>query len=728
MNMSLNRFLAVCLGLLIGFSAHGAATEARLVMPVETVKAGETITVGVLLEMKPGWHTYWKNSGDSGMATKIIWTLPDGITAGEIQWPAPEIYESAGLVTYVHHEQAMLLVPLTVGSQVTAGDLTLKARVSWLECEKLCVPGRTEVNAALKISSETKASNDAELIKKWQGKLPKLNETLKATAHWEGDVKEDKRNLIIEFTPEANVADWDFFPYKGEDSSVSPKSEKLGQKKGRFILRKFVTADEGKWPTEIKGLIVGGSKADKPTIAYETTIKIGDGEAPTSVAANVSGSTTATAAKPGQPLALMLLYAFIGGMILNIMPCVLPVISLKILGFVKQSQEDPARVRFLGLIYGLGVIVSFLVLAGLVIAVQLAGKAANWGMQFQNPIFLVFMTVLVILIALNLFGVFEVTMNDNVMGAAGQLASKKGPSGAFFNGVLATILATPCTAPFLGAALGFAFAQSAMVILLVFVTIGLGLAFPYVLLSWQPRWLKFLPKPGAWMEKFKILMGFPMLATALWLFSVATNHFGQNGVLWLGIMLVIIALAAYIFGEFVQRGQKHRGIAGVLSAILLFGGMIYVLEGRLNWRSPQRSETASASESVKLVSKAGIPWKAWSLAAVEEARKNGKTVLVDFTAEWCWTCKLNMESSIDIAAVKQKLEEINGIVLIGDYTLEDPAITRELEKYKRAGVPLALVFSPDMSTEANVLPELLTPSLVLEALDKAASKQMTSTK
>jgi len=729
MNMILSRFLAVCLGLLVGFTAQGAATTARLVVPVETVKPGDTITVGVLLEMLPGWHTYWKNPGESGMASKIIWTLPDGVTAGEIQWPTPEVYEdkTVDLTTYVHHDQAMLLVPLTIGANVTTGDLDLNARVSWLECEKLCVPGRTEVAAKLRITTATKPSSDAALIKTWQDKLPKANETLKASAAWAGEAKEGKRSLLIEFTPTGEAQDWNFFPYRGADFSVGPKSEKVGLTEGRYTLRKTVTSDEGKWPTVINGLIVGGSNPEKPAIAFEAAIRIGGPDGASSVDTASSFASDSASAQPNiapRSLVAMLIYAFIGGMILNIMPCVLPVISLKILGFVHQSQQDPKRVRMLGLVYAVGVVVSFLVLAALVIGVQQAGKAASWGMQFQNPQFLVVLTILVTLVALNLFGVFEVTMNSNVMGAAGQLASQKGPSGAFFNGVLATILATPCTAPFLGVALGFAFAQSAAVILLVFVTIALGLAFPYVLLSWQPKWLKFLPKPGAWMERFKILMGFPMIATAIWLFSLAAGHFGRSGVLWIGLLLVFIGLAAYIFGEFVQRGSKHRGFSGALAAFLLLGSLGYILEGQLNWRSPERAGTTATT----LESKVGIDWKSWNVAAVEAARKSGKPVFVDFTADWCVTCQANKRTSIEITSVKEKLDAIGAVSLLGDYTYEDAAIAAELKKYGRAGVPLVIVFPADPQAQPIVLPELLTPGIVLGALEKAAPKQLSSVK
>jgi len=330
------------------------------------------------------------------------------------------------------------------------------------------------------------------------------------------------------------------------------------------------------------------------------------------------------------PTLEIFLYAFVGGLILNIMPCVLPVIALKILGFVNQSKADPARVRRLGLIYALGVLCSFLLLALLVIGVQRAGQAAGWGMQFANPKFLVFMTVLVTLVALNLFGLFEVNLGGGAMSAAGELASKEGAGGAFFHGVLATALATPCTAPFLAPALGFAFSQPAGIIIVMFLTIGLGLSAPYVVLSWEPGWLKFLPRPGVWMSHFKVAMGFPMLATAVWMFWLAGKHYGEAGILWFGLFLVVLALAAWVWGQFVQRGTKRRGLAMAISLLLVVCGFSYTMESELRWRAPvQRAATGVPANRP-----GGIAWEPWSQEAVAKARADGRPVLVDFTADW----------------------------------------------------------------------------------------------
>jgi thiol:disulfide interchange protein DsbD len=411
----------------------------------------------------------------------------------------------------------------------------------------------------------------------------------------------------------------------------------------------------------------------------------------------------------------MLLYAFIGGLILNIMPCVLPVIALKILGFINHAQHEPRRVRALGLVYAAGVLVSFLALAVIVIGVKAAGHHAGWGMQFGNPEFIVVLTTLITLVALNLFGVFEVTLGGRTLSAAGQLAAKQGAAGAFFNGLLATALATPCTAPFLAPALGFAFAQSASVILLVFLFVGLGLAAPYVVLSWNPAWLKFLPKPGAWMEKFKIAMGFPMLLTAVWLFNLAEDDYGKN-VLWLGVFLVFVAFAAWIFGAFVQRARTGKGVAVVIVLILLVGGYAFALENQLHWRAPVvvAGPTGSLQESPD-----GIDWQPWTQEAVAQARAAGKPVLVDFTANWCLTCQVNKKIAIEIPSVRQKLKEIKAVALLGDYTHFPDSITAELNRFNRAGVPLVLVYPKNPDAEPIVLPEVLTPGIVLDALDRA---------
>jgi thiol:disulfide interchange protein DsbD len=703
-------FLGAAWLCLAGLSVHAAHTQARLVLAANAARPGDTVLAGVQLRMDPRWHTYWRNPGASGMASKIEWQLPAGITAGAIQWPVPEKLPDEDLTTYIYTNDVVLLVPLKLAADARPGPLDLKASVSWLECDVQCVPGKTSVQATLNVGTETRASQDAALIEAWQARMPKSGDGLSARAWWEKTAAGNSLLLLLEWNSTAAASEADFLPDASEDFEVQPATERIPAEPGKIRLRKEVKKLAGDWPRQISGVLIQQSGSAR--LAYEVNLPI---ESSTPAAAANPSPTSATGLVAAS-LWKMLLYAFLGGLILNVMPCVLPVIALKILGFVGQAKDEPRQVRKLGLIYALGVLGSFLVLAGLVIGVKAAGHKAGWGMQFGNPQFLVLLTALVTLVALNLFGLFEINPGGRVMGAAGTLASEQGPMGAFFNGVLATILATPCTAPFLGAALGFAFTQTAGIIVLMFVVVGLGLASPYVILSWQPAWLKFLPKPGAWMERFKVAMGFPMLATAVWLFSLIPLHYGKRA-LWLGLFLVTLALAAWIYGEFVQRGRAHRGLGMAAALVLLVGGYLYAVEGQLRWRSPVPE--AAALGSLK-ESPDGIDWQRWSPAAVAQARAQGRPVFVDFTADWCLTCQANKRIAIDIPSVRAKLKDVNAIALLGDYTRLPDDITTELNRFGRAGVPLVLVYSKNPSEPPQVLPEALTPGIVLAALDRAA--------
>ena len=726
---------AICL-CLAALTAQAAHTQVRLLLSAETVKPGDTVLAGVDLKMEPGWHTYWKNPGAAGLATKIEWQLPPGITAGEIQWPLPEKLPPAEITTYGYENEVMLLVPLTVetNSNLPEGQVDLKANVSWLECKDVCVPAKQDVEVKLNIGSGTKTSVEAAMIELWQMKVPGFfndGGIGNVSAWWEKSATGDTRPLIIEVSVlEKGWTPVDLFPDANDAFEVQAAIEQTANNPGEVSFRKLVKKFSGGWPMEISGVLViqsGGKRfgyqvelpvANKAP-AGETNMESRTGVAPVSDISQ-SGKNRETCATPVIPV--MLLYAIIGGLILNIMPCVLPVIALKILGFVGEARSEPRRVRKLGLIYALGVLVSFLALAAIVIGVKAAGRHAGWGMQFGSPVFIVCLTTLVMLVALNLFGVFEVSLGGRTMDAADKLASKHGTTGAFFNGVLATVLATPCTAPFLSVALGFAFAQEASIIVLIFLFVGLGLAAPYVLLSWNPAWLKFLPKPGAWMEKFKIAMGFPMLATVMWLLHVAASDYGR-GVFWLGIFLVIVAFAAWIFGEFVQRGRKGKGIAVALVLILMFGGYAYALENRLHWRE-MIAETDAASSAKP---SGGIDWQPWTPETVAQARAAGKPVLVDFTATWCVTCNAIIKPALENQSVSAKLKEMNAVALLADYTRTPAEITDEISKYGGAGVPLVLIYPKNPDAAPIVLPQpspLQLPSsyskTVLDALDRAA--------
>ena len=712
------KLLPVVFLLLAGGFARAAHTQVQLLLSADAARPGDTIWAGVDMKMDPEWHTYWRNPGEAGMATKIQWQLPPGVTAGDIQWPLPEKLPPAEVTTYGYNNEVILLVPLKIAADLKPGmALDLKANVSWLECKEECIPGSATVAAQLHTGWKTETSADATTIDLWKSKVPKSGDRLKAQAWWEKPADGDKRSLILEWSAPNGATEADFFPKASDNFDIQAVTENLPARADEIRLRKTVQKFSGDWPKEVSGAIVMNINGQRQ--GFEVKMPVSDqapaGETISASSESRTGFQPVGAGKrPGLPL--MLLYAFIGGLILNIMPCVLPVIALKILGFINHAQHEPGRIRTLGLIYAAGVLGSFLALAAIVIGVKAAGHHAGWGMQFGSPVFIVCLTILITLVALNLFGVFEVTLGGRTLSAAGQLASQQGAPGAFFNGLLATALATPCTAPFLAPALGFAFAQNSTLIVLIFLFVGLGLAAPYVVLSWNPVWLKFLPKPGAWMEKFKIAMGFPMLLTAVWLFNLAADDYGTN-VLWLGVFLVLLALAAWIFGEFVQRGRTGKGVAVVIVLILLIGGYAFALENQLHWREPIAVADSTATSPA---SPDGINWEPWSLEAVTKAQSEGHPVLVDFTANWCLTCQVNKKIAIEIPSVREKLKEINAVALVADYTHFPDSITTELNRYGRAGVPLVLVYPKAVDAQPIVLPQILTPGIVLGALDRAA--------
>lgn len=709
-------------------SAQGwaqAKTRAELLLEADAAPPGETVMAAVRLQMAKGWHTYWRNPGESGKATEISWQLPDGVSADEILWPPPEVHSASGMTTYVYHNEVFLLVPLRLDPALKPGTpLELAAEVDWLECEVACVPGRAQVRARLEVAADRRPSTHAETIAAWRSRVPQPLPGLEVRAWWEKTAVGEQASLNIEGNLVGDFSPTDFLAYEADAFEVKPGAKVVPKTDGRFHLIKEVTLFGKSQPERILGILVKNYPADGPIRAVEVILSPAyEGARNGSyVSDNNSGFTSFSASKTAihGSLLAMLGLAFLGGMILNVMPCVLPVVALKVLGFVQQSGEKPGYARRLGLIYALGILVSFW---GLVIAVLLvrgAGGEAGWGMQMQNPVFRVVLLTVVTLVALNLFGVFEVLLPGVATETASFLASQQGPAGAFFHGVLATALATPCTAPFLAVALGFAFTQPAWFLWLSFTAVALGLAFPYVALSWNPAWLRFLPKPGPWMVRLKVFMGFPMLATAIWLLDFSAPTYGEGGILWLGLYLVVLSLAAWIWGEFGQRGGSRRQWpAAAVGLVLVAAGYFFILERRLQWRTAQITEESSeSSQAQHIAARRDILWLPWDPDLVEKARLAGRPVLVDFTARWCLTCQANKRFALDVPEVKQRLKELNVLTLRADNTNPNPLINAELKRYGRAGVPLVVLFPPQPTAPPIVLPELLTPTTVLDALNR----------
>lgn len=670
-----------------------AKTKVDLLVESAEAKPGTTVMVGLHLRMPDHWHTYWQNPGDSGDSTKMTWeNLPEGITAGAMQWPVPEKVEWLEMFTYAYHHDVLLMIPLTLSADLKPGEYQLNGKVVWLECEESCLPGDKQVAATLVVGEDTKPGPNRELFETWREKLPDTKVLPAIPASWTGKPVEGKREIAIEapFGKGAVVA---FIPDSAKDKawSISHDSVQVIEMK-QTLIRKTVESEQGEWPAVISGVL--RVELDGAVQGYRTEVQIGDGEE------TVAGTVIAESV---QSIWLILGGAFLGGLILNIMPCVLPVISLKILGFVQQSQESPERVRKLGLTYALGVWASFLALAGVLISAKNSTQMASWGMQMQSPYFNLVLLLVVVLVALNLFGVFEVTLGGSTMTKASELSSREGFMGAFFNGVLATALATPCTAPFLAGAMGVALTQGQGTIIAAMSAVAFGLASPYVILSFRPDWLKFLPKPGDWMVQFKMIMGFPMLAAGIWILSFTGPMFGKAGVLWLGVLLVFVALAAWVFGEFKQRAASMSLRPLVACGVLLLSGYGLAMEWGLDWRKTRNDS---------------IQWTAWSPEAEQKARTVGKVVLIDFTADWCITCKANKRTSIEIDSVRAVLKERGVVTMTGDYTNKDPRITKVLHDHRRSGVPLVLVYSSG-ENKPEVLPVMLTPQIVLDALENA---------
>lgn len=412
---------------------------------------------------------------------------------------------------------------------------------------------------------------------------------------------------------------------------------------------------------------------------------------------------------------LMLLFAFIGGLILNLMPCVLPVLSIKVLSLTQQAQES--RRRLLGLTFTMtaGVLISFWVLAGAIILVQTAGGHAGWGFQFQNPIFLLLMTILMVLFALNLFGVYEIWLPSSTQTGMGKLTSKSGFGGAFFNGVLMTLLATPCSAPFLGSAMGFAFSQPPLILFLFFTATALGLAFPFMIFAIFPRSLSWLPKPGSWMLLFKQFLGFLLMGTAVWLLWVLGKATALNVVVATLVLLLLLGFGAWIIGFLGAPGKKasHVLLSWLILVILALGGWFYAVQPAL-----KQEEKAHTISSTDIWAKDAQGWHVWSPQLIQELQAQGKTIFVDFTADWCLTCKANELGVLSLNSIKELFNEFEVVMVKADWTKTDATIAQELRKHGRSGVPLYLVYGTGLK-QALVLPEILTPDIIKDALLQA---------
>jgi thiol:disulfide interchange protein len=667
--------------------------QAKLLADVTAVVPGKPFTVGLLLHMVPNWHTYWKFPGDAGIPTEIKWNLPDGWKVGEIQWPIPlKLTEPGDIQIFGYHDEVLLLQEITPPASLTDSTVQLAAEASWLVCEKICIPGSANLKLDLPVAAQNASANQ-EIFSSYRRSLPQnwpAGEVARATWQREGG----ELRLAVDSAALANYPAADFFPAPDASVVVGHVKTERGAA-GKITFRVPIeTADKN--VSAINGIVVFGQNEN--------------GAGRNAWSLNAPGWTASTTKVPGG-LLQFLFFGFIGGLILNLMPCVLPVISLKIFGFIQQAGQDRRRILRSGLAFVAGIFTWFIGLALLLIALKSAGREITWAFQFTNPYFVVLMSAVVLAFALNLFGVFEVSLPQFASRGVLGWTAREGEAGSFFEGVFATVLATPCTAPFLGPALGFAFTQSGWTIFLMFLAVAAGMASPYFLLSAQPAWLRLLPKPGPWMLRVKQLMGFLLLATLLFLLAVLGAERGVEAIIWTSCFLLVLSLACWMKGAFIvpTASTAARFVSLVLMLVLVLGGAWYFI-----------GEKFAAAKTVSAETQTRGGWQPFTPQLLEVELKQGHAVFVDFTAAWCLTCKFNEANVLEASAVRDAFERHRITKIKADWTNADPAITKILKQFGRPGVPMYVLY-PGNHAEPILFPELLTQNLILEKLETVSA-------
>ncbi len=684
---------------IIAFAPHGLAQEyqgkqlvkAELLADTDAVVPGKPFTVGLLLRMAPAWHTYWKFSGDAGLPSELKWKLPSGWKIGEIQWPIPlKTIDPGDIQTYGYENEVLLMQEITPPTKLDSSSVKISADASWLVCERICIPGGATLQLELPASTASQLAN-TELFARYRRLLPQnLPGANVATADW-GRVGSDLRLKVTSETL-ANYPAVDFFPLPEQSTVVGhPRIE--SRSKNEVVFRIPIESSE-KNLSSMAGLLVFSHQPN------------GEDRA----AWQIATPTAVSAARPApvRGIFTFLLFGFLGGIILNLMPCVLPVISLKIFGFIQQAGQSRQKILRSGIAFTIGIFAWFIALALLLIALKAAGRDVTWGgFQFTNAYFVLALSVIVLVFALNLFGVFEISLPQSMTRGLLSTTERKDDLGSFFQGVFATVLATPCTAPFLGTALGFAFSQSPAIILSMFVAIAAGMSAPYLLLSAQPAWLRLLPKPGPWMLHVKQFMGFLLLATLLFLLYVLGAQRGLEGAIWASCFLLVISVACWMKGAFVvpTASVLKRSVVLVLMLVLVFMSGIYFIGNKFH-----SEDIASADSRLR------GDWQAFTPERLQAELEQGRFVFVDFTAAWCLTCKFNEASVLENAEVRQAFQRHGIVKMKADWTNGDPAITKLLQHFGRPGVPLYVLY-PGKNEEPIVFPELLTKSMVLEKLE-----------
>ncbi len=685
--------------------------EVELMAEATNIVPGETAWLGLRLDPAEHWHTYWKMGGDSGEPTSLNeWSAPEGTQIGEIQWPAPHwlpFYET-DLVNFGYEEEILLPVSVTIPEDYVGETVEFSTLAYWNVCDQICIPGEQRLSITLPVGEVT------ELDALTQPMFAAARETLPETEHGIKSliaVAGERVSLGFE-APDpifSNYTEAWFFPEQRRvikpgplrDVSIQSNLLQITHQQPRRMLDDL---------TEVYGVLVledeNGDRA-----AYDFINPAADANSTTiAPMAALSQNQGSGSSGSGGSLLLFMGAAFLGGLILNLMPCVFPVLSIKALSFTKNIGESKEKQRMDGIAYTMGVVLAFVALASVLIGLRAAGEAVGWAFQFQQPWFLAFIVYVFFLMALSLSGVFEI--GTGLMGAGSSLTSQGGYKGSFFTGVLATTVATPCTAPFMGPAIGFALTQSWAVAMLVFVSLGLGMALPILVLSFIPALFRFLPKPGAWMETFKQFMAFPLYASALFFLWVLGNQVGVMGMSLVLGTCVLFAFAAWLYQRRFTMGPILR-TANYAVGIGTLAIAIYLMQSPfMQTVSVSAVASADAAEG-----EGGQNYEVFSSQRLNELRADGNPVFVNMTAAWCITCLANEQTTLGTDSVQQVMTDRNITYMKGDWTNEDPEITAVLEEFNRPSVPLYVLYPGNLEGEPVILPQILTPGIVTEAFE-----------
>ena len=695
-----NRFFSSQLGL-------------KLLAETTNIVPGETTWLGLRLDPAEHWHTYWKMGGDSGEPTSLNeWSAPEGSQIGEIQWPAPHWlpFYDTDLVNFGYEEETLHPIAVTIPADYEGESVEISTLAYWNVCDQICIPGEQRLSITLPVSDVAELdAGVSELFADARSKLPETDHSIQSLIAIAGE----RVSLGFE-AQEAIFADYSdawFFPE--ERRVIKPGPLRDVSLQGNLLQITHQQPRRMQEDPQVFGTLVLETENGQRR-AFDFVNPAADANSTTimplaAVSAEEAGSSSGGGSAIEGNLLLYMAFAMLGGLILNLMPCVFPVLSIKAISIAKNVGETKAKQRMDGLVYTAGVVVAFVVLASALIALRAGGEAVGWAFQFQQPWFLAFIVYLFFLMALSLSGVFEI--GTSLMGAGSSLTNRSGYQGSFFTGVLATTVATPCTAPFMGPAIGFALTQSWLVAMLVFISLGVGMALPILLLSFAPALNRYMPKPGAWMETFKQLMAFPLYASALFFLWVLGTQVGVMGMALVLGVCVLMAFAAWIHQRRFTMGPIYRSFnAATIAAV--FALSIYLTQ--TPFLQTQASPRVASGGNV---AEAASEFEPFSTARLESLQAEGRPVFINMTAAWCITCLANEQTTLSTDRVKQAMAD-NGITYLkGDWTNEDPEITAMLEKFNRPSVPLYVLYSGDGSVEPVILPQILTPGIVTEAFN-----------